>query len=605
MKDSLEMEGTLRQMLQNGIMVESSSEAVSVSRIYTDVSSRLSKAQTLITLIKSSSIPTINSGIINIFLDGLKFLTNKINVVGLIRSWEEAERNLLPTRINQYNDISDKLVRLKRLSLIFIVGRFYRQALHRADEQLRSSIENISYTSRCFHTRGSNLSIEIYQDYDLYLQATVVKTTKLRTKYEQASEQLRSEQRNFNNLLKAAEPLLNETKALQDKFKSITQQVVYCNNSLNLEGVNQVCKILNDMRSFAEARIQEVEKRLVPSFQTALTSICKKVLSIQKEYIQLEQSALSKAKSLNEQSRNIVAEVKEKDERLTGGRQKWEMLRKKKAVPYSLEVTIPNAELLSLTRSQWLSSVGGELRARRLRTEIQILKDWIAQIGTDNTEISNELYALFFRCANIIGATCIHAGNKRRFLSDFSEFDVVIIDEVSKATPTELLVPCLLGKKIVLVGDHKQLPPIFGEESCFTEAAESLGLDVEELRKELSTCLFKERYEYLDSIGASRTLMLTQQYRMHSQIMSAINQFYEGKLSIGYEKQDSDRAHGIEISNWLSKEHHLVWIDLPHSSRRWHHQQAGTGRQNQSEAELIISILNDILKSLHKRQNIS
>ena len=41
------------------------------------------------------------------------------------------------------------------------------------------------------------------------------------------------------------------------------------------------------------------------------------------------------------------------------------------------------------------------------------------------------------------------------------DFDVVIIDEVSKASAIELLIPILYGKSIILVGDHRQLPPLF------------------------------------------------------------------------------------------------------------------------------------------------
>ncbi len=44
-------------------------------------------------------------------------------------------------------------------------------------------------------------------------------------------------------------------------------------------------------------------------------------------------------------------------------------------------------------------------------------------------------------------------------------FDVVIIDEVSKATPLELLLPLMRARKAILVGDHRQLPPLFQRKS--------------------------------------------------------------------------------------------------------------------------------------------
>jgi superfamily I DNA and/or RNA helicase len=39
------------------------------------------------------------------------------------------------------------------------------------------------------------------------------------------------------------------------------------------------------------------------------------------------------------------------------------------------------------------------------------------------------------------------------------DFDVCIVDEGSKAAPTELLVPLAKAKRWILVGDDRQLPP--------------------------------------------------------------------------------------------------------------------------------------------------
>lgn len=39
--------------------------------------------------------------------------------------------------------------------------------------------------------------------------------------------------------------------------------------------------------------------------------------------------------------------------------------------------------------------------------------------------------------------------------------DVVIIDEVSKSSFLDLLIPILYGKTVILVGDHRQLPPMY------------------------------------------------------------------------------------------------------------------------------------------------
>lgn len=65
--------------------------------------------------------------------------------------------------------------------------------------------------------------------------------------------------------------------------------------------------------------------------------------------------------------------------------------------------------------------------------------------------------------SNITGMTCNRVG-AYEFESSHEMFDVVIIDEVCKATLPEILMPLTVAKKAILVGDPKQLPPIFCSE---------------------------------------------------------------------------------------------------------------------------------------------
>ena len=117
---------------------------------------------------------------------------------------------------------------------------------------------------------------------------------------------------------------------------------------------------------------------------------------------------------------------------------------------------------------------------------------------------------------------------------------MVIIDEVSKCTPPELLIPALKGKKIVLVGDHRQLPPMLRDDTI-EDIAEEIGTTKDEL-KFIKESLFKTQFESADE---NIKRMLTIQYRMHPQIMGAINQFYQDKLSCGLPEPDSLRAHNL------------------------------------------------------------
>jgi hypothetical protein len=73
-------------------------------------------------------------------------------------------------------------------------------------------------------------------------------------------------------------------------------------------------------------------------------------------------------------------------------------------------------------------------------------KNWISNIPDYNNERAVYLESFINGC-NVVGVSCTE--NSRTLKdSGFDDFDVVIIDEVSKATPPELLIPMLKGKKL-------------------------------------------------------------------------------------------------------------------------------------------------------------
>ena len=83
----------------------------------------------------------------------------------------------------------------------------------------------------------------------------------------------------------------------------------------------------------------------------------------------------------------------------------------------------------------------------------KIKNEWLKKITQ-----SEEIEKILMEQGSVIGATCIGIAN---YTTNFDlKFDLVIVDEAGRATPPEILVPMVLGKKIILVGDHKQLPPV-------------------------------------------------------------------------------------------------------------------------------------------------
>ena len=114
-----------------------------------------------------------------------------------------------------------------------------------------------------------------------------------------------------------------------------------------------------------------------------------------------------------------------------------------------------------------------EIEKERLPITNALQEEWLTLLKEANEHDLDEIRKLYVQHANVIGTTCV-ASARRDFMEEYPVFDVVIIDEVSKATPPELLLPMLKGKKIILVGDHHQLPPLVGQETLeeFLEESE-------------------------------------------------------------------------------------------------------------------------------------
>jgi predicted DNA helicase len=104
-------------------------------------------------------------------------------------------------------------------------------------------------------------------------------------------------------------------------------------------------------------------------------------------------------------------------------------------------------------------------------------------------------------------------------------FDVVVIDEATQAVEPSCLVPALFAPKLILAGDHKQLPP-----TVLSENARALEYSL---------------FERLIHIyHADRSLMLDTQYRMNTKIMKFSNKYY----------YHNELLSGIKNKDWILDE---------------------------------------------------
>jgi len=278
--------------------------------------------------------------------------------------------------------------------------------------------------------------------------------------------------------------------------------------------------------------------------------------------------------------------------------------------------------------SHWVNNIVKRVSNQDNEQIDSALDKWKIHLQKPNNETKKLFANKYLEYVNLIGATGSSIGklnseNKwtsffRSYLNVFNRksyqendfkncnrtninFDTVIMDEASKATPPELALPVLFGKKSIIVGDHRQLPPMIdGEE--IKDLLVSIGEKA--LAKTLSHKEFEiSQFERLFvNINESIKGTFDTQYRMHPAINEVISQFYKSDSEKGlqcglpleesyhnsFDKWDS-RYHGLNFKNLITPETHTIWINVTTPEI-----QEGTSRVNYGEIEAIDNILSII-----------
>ena len=173
----------------------------------------------------------------------------------------------------------------------------------------------------------------------------------------------------------------------------------------------------------------------------------------------------------------------------------------------------------------------------------------------------------------VITCTLVGAANKAiRHL----EYDTVFIDEAAQALEPACWIPISRAKRVVLAGDHCQLPP-----TVKSFEAEKGGL---------SKTLFEKCIERQPEVS----VMLKTQYRMHHHIMEFSNQqFYKGELEAHESVHNSDLhqfdphfAPGLAVEFVDTAGCGFNEVDSPESS----------SSANPDEANLLLNHLAHLLK---------
>jgi superfamily I DNA and/or RNA helicase len=158
-------------------------------------------------------------------------------------------------------------------------------------------------------------------------------------------------------------------------------------------------------------------------------------------------------------------------------------------------------------------------------------------------------------------------------LAEVVKLDQVIVDEASQLTEIQLVGSLAYFKKWILVGDQMQLPSVVVQSECLSVVKdESLhGIAVTDMRHSLFERL--QRMLDMKSID-SHSAMLDVHFRMHEDIAALVNDFYDGKLHSGSERQraSSDRTR-------------VMYYPSPHED---------SYKKHIAEARRVVSLLQEI-----------
>lgn len=171
--------------------------------------------------------------------------------------------------------------------------------------------------------------------------------------------------------------------------------------------------------------------------------------------------------------------------------------------------------------------------------------------------------------AEVLCTTNIGAGH---FTLQDRKFPIVLIDEATQASEPSSLVPIVKGaRQLILVGDHRQLPP-----TVISQNAEDGGLNI-------------PLFERLIDNGIP-SHMLTTQYRMHSTIREFPSaRFYDNRLEDGCNDSERPPAAGFLWPDWNKP---VAFVPVHGSEIQ---DPTSSSKSNMDEAAMVVQIVNDLL----------
>lgn len=200
----------------------------------------------------------------------------------------------------------------------------------------------------------------------------------------------------------------------------------------------------------------------------------------------------------------------------------------------------------------------------------------IARLKQEIRNLRKEVFVRVMREAEVIVGTPSSVQDKA--LGE-RIFDLVVIDEATQATEPVTWIPITRAKKVVMAGDHFQLPP-----TVRSQDAEEKGLGI---------TLFEIYYEVL---GEEFKTLLERQYRMNEKIMGFSSRIFYKNLLVADESVAQQTLADLKgVRRAPETKEPLIFIDTAGKDFEERLEEGSESRYNPQEAGLVLSELGRML----------
>ena len=213
-----------------------------------------------------------------------------------------------------------------------------------------------------------------------------------------------------------------------------------------------------------------------------------------------------------------------------------------------------------------------DLRGHRKRGDEKFHQK-LESLKSRATELEIRINSDLFGEARVIASTLVSSANR---LLDGQKFGTLFIDEAAQALEAACWIPMRRVSRVVLAGDHCQLPP-----TVKSIAALKAGLG-------------KTLMERIVEIHPEAVTLLRMQYRMNDDIMRfSSNYFYDGKV---------ESAPEVKYRSILDLDTPIEWKDTSLLDEKEQFVGESFGRINKAEAELTLDTLQHYFERIGKQR---